>query len=86
MMLALLAAISCGRGVSDPVFSGRSPRIFPDYSDVTVPATIAPLNFTIDNASRLDVTLTGDDSTKGHKTKCKNVWYWNSTRNVLKVA
>ena len=66
MMLALLAAISCGRGVNDPVFSGRSPRIFPDYRDVTVPATIAPLNFTIDNATRLDVTLTGDDSTKLH--------------------
>ena len=22
----------------------------------------------------------------GHKTKCKIVWYWNFTRNVLKVA
>ena len=66
MMLALLAALSCGRGVSDPVFSGRSPRIFPDYRDVTVPATIAPLNFTIDNAARLDVTLTGDDGSTLH--------------------
>ena len=66
LTMALLAALSCGRGVSDPVYSGRSPRIFPDYRDVTVPATIAPLNFTIDNAARLDVTLKGDDSTKLH--------------------
>ena len=66
LTMVLLAALSCGRGVSDPVYSGRSPRIFPDYRDVTVPATIAPLNFTIDNAARLDVTLTGDDSTKLH--------------------
>lgn len=65
-MITLLASLSCGRGVSDAVFSGRSPRIFPDYRDVTIPATIAPLNFTIDNASRLDVTLMGDDGSTLH--------------------
>ena len=83
MMLALLAAISCGRGVSDPVFSGRSPRIFPDYRDVTVPATIAPLNFTIDNATRLDVTLTGDDSTKLHVNGPKAMFPEKAWRKIL---
>lgn len=66
LILVLLAALSCGRGVSDPIYSGRSPRIFPDYRDVTVPATIAPLNFTIDDAVRLDITLTGDDGSTLH--------------------
>ncbi len=66
LMLTLLMALSSGCGVKDPVFSGRSPRIFPDYRDVTVPATIAPLNFTIDNAARIDVTLTGDDGSTLH--------------------
>ena len=45
LMLVLLTALSCGRGLHDPVFSGREPRIFPDYRDVPIPATIAPLNF-----------------------------------------
>lgn len=66
LVLTLLTVLSCGRGVSDPVYSGRSPRIFPDYRDVTVPATIAPLNFSIDKAERLAVTLTGDDGTVLH--------------------
>lgn len=83
MILALLAAISCGRGVSDPVFSGRSPRIFPDYRDVTVPATIAPLNFTIDNVTRLDVTLTGDDSTKLHVNGPKAKFPEKAWRKIL---
>ncbi len=66
LVLALLTVLSCGRDVSDSVYSGRSPRIFPDYRDVTVPATIAPLNFSIDKAERLAVTLTGDDGTVLH--------------------
>ena len=66
LMLVLLTALSCGRGLNDPVFSGREPRIFPDYRDVTIPATIAPLNFTMDKTERVDVTLTGEDGTVLH--------------------
>ena len=60
LVMAALAVISCGRGVQDPVFSGRSPEIVPDDRDVTVPATIAPLDFVLDGTERLAVTLTGE--------------------------
>ena len=60
LVMAALAVLSCGCGVQDPVFSGRSPEIFPDYRDVTVPATIAPLDFVLDGTERLAVTLTGE--------------------------
>lgn len=46
------------------------PPIFPDYTDVTIPAGIAPLNFAVisDNADvkRVDVTVKGDDGSEIH--------------------
>ena len=66
LVLTAFAALSCGHGVSDPIPFGLRPPLFPDYRDVTVPATIAPLNFSVDEATRLDVTLTGDDGTTLH--------------------
>ena len=66
LMAAAFAVLSCGHAVSDPAPFGLAPAIFPDYRDVTVPATIAPLDFSLPEASRLDVTLTGDDGTTLH--------------------
>ena len=66
LILAAFAALSCGRGVTDPVPYGLPPAIFPDYKEVTVPATIAPLDFALGGADKLDVTLTGDDGTTLH--------------------
>ena len=65
-ILATLVTLSCGHKVTDPVPFGLVPVTFPDYRDVTIPASIAPLNFSIDEAERLDVTLTGDDGTTLH--------------------
>lgn len=36
------------------------PAIFPDYKDVTVPCNIAPLNFMVEGASRIQASLTVD--------------------------
>lgn len=39
---------SCNQRLPDVVSRGGSPAIFPDYTDVTIPVNIAPLNFRID--------------------------------------
>ena len=33
--------------------------LFPDYSDVTIPCNIAPLNFRVGNAGEVNVTVKG---------------------------
>jgi hypothetical protein len=38
---------SCTEKINNPIKVDAAPAIFPDYTDVTVPATIAPLNFTV---------------------------------------
>lgn len=38
---------SCSGNLQDPVTSDREPQIFPDYSDITIPPNISPLNFLI---------------------------------------
>lgn len=45
LALALALTVSCGRKTEVAESVGESPQIFPDYSGVTVPANIAPLNF-----------------------------------------
>lgn len=44
----LLFIISCKSGVENFTEVGRGPVIFPDYSGITVPLNIAPLNFKIE--------------------------------------
>ena len=39
--------------------SADSPDIFPDYTDVTIPAGIAPMNFNISGAGQVYVKVTG---------------------------
>ena len=48
----LLAVLACTGNPDrfEPV--GRQPDIYPDYIGVTVPATIAPLDFDIDGQRR----------------------------------
>jgi Tol biopolymer transport system component len=41
---------SCTEKVNNPVKVDAVPAIFPDYTDVSIPATIAPLNFTLNEA------------------------------------
>ena len=45
LLLAVLY-MSCSETVTNPEILSVTPAIFPDYTEVTIPATIAPLNFT----------------------------------------
>ncbi len=42
------------------------PTIFPDYVGVTIPAEIAPLNFSVEGAERVDVTVKGENGGELH--------------------
>ncbi len=55
LLLAFLAAtmFSCQDDFEKPVKSESLPSIFPDYTDVTVPVNIAPLNFKLPGAKRV---------------------------------
>ena len=66
LLSLLLLSAACREEVIDPAPYGLPPDIFPDYNGVTVPATIAPMNFSMDGARLIDVTLTGDDGSTMH--------------------
>lgn len=51
ILLSFLLAVSCAPAVPSDAVDGGSAAIFPDYADVTVPRTIAPLNFRITRGS-----------------------------------
>jgi hypothetical protein len=53
--------VSCKEIVKSPILLTTLPVLSPDYVGVTVPATIAPLNFTINNEkfNLIDVEITG---------------------------
>lgn len=55
---ALLLAVSCGKDITVTEQLDQKPEIFPDYSEVTVPPNIAPLNFSYlgDKPARLIVS------------------------------
>jgi len=59
VLLLTLASCSPRERNSTPV--GSLPDIWPDYVGVTVPATIAPLDFTLPGSDALDVRLTAPD-------------------------
>ena len=63
LVLATLLLAACSPKVRDAAPAGRLPDIWPDYVGVTVPATIAPLDFTLKGAEALDVQLTAPDGT-----------------------
>jgi hypothetical protein len=48
LFIGMPLLISCGDGMKGKIqLIDRSPDIFPDYSDVTIPSNIAPMNFFI---------------------------------------
>ena len=61
----LLFFAGCKENVNSPVMQKSKPAIYPDYVDVTVPATIAPLNFWIktEKYDLIDVVLKSEDQT-----------------------
>jgi len=60
LLVLLLTAISCTESVKYPEKVSQEPVIFPDYTGVTVPSTIAPLNFGMkdEKFEKIDVVLT----------------------------
>lgn len=71
-LLALLLPIltGCGGRPRDVRKVAEPAPIFPDYAGVTVPAEIAPLNFSVKatdgNVQRVDVTVRGADGSELH--------------------
>ena len=63
LLLALFALAACHPKARDAVSIEALPDIYPDYVGVTVPVTIAPLDFTLKGAQALDVQLTAPDGT-----------------------
>lgn len=55
VMLLMLA--SCASRPDDAVHVSHTPKIFPDYTDVTIPVGIAPMNFTMASDYGEDVEM-----------------------------
>ena len=61
ILLVMLVGAGCRPKAHDAVSAGTLPDIYPDYTGVTVPAGIAPLDFSLKGADALDVRLTAPD-------------------------
>ena len=61
ILLLLMAFTDCQEAVKSPVRINDYPTLFPDYTEVTVPSIIAPLNFTMatEKFDAIDVIVTG---------------------------
>ena len=58
LWLMLPLFFSCENAVNEQL-KGELPPIYPDYINVTIPYNIAPLNFVLREAQRMEVTLKG---------------------------
>ena len=67
-IIALLIFSGCREQVESPHRVDTYPPIFPDYVGVTVPMTIAPLNFTVktETFDKIDVKIKGQKSGEIH--------------------
>ena len=68
MLLVLLCACNHPQVPDNAKAEARLPRIYPDYTDVTIPCNICPLNFAVQEASDDVVarfTYPGGDYTYG---------------------
>lgn len=55
--------LGCTPKPHDITYNDELPPIYPDYSDVTIPVNIAPLNFMVRDARAVEVTVTCGDAT-----------------------
>ncbi len=64
--------ISCNSGKTDKTLNAdRKPVIVPDYTDVTIPPNIAPMNFKITEEGK-DFKVTATSGTGGYKIEIKS--------------
>lgn len=61
IIASLLMLMACTPRVKNPVLMDEYPRIYPDYTEVTIPVDIAPLNFNMEDeeVDAVDVTAIG---------------------------
>jgi hypothetical protein len=61
ILISLIILTGCKESVKSPIKVDKFPVLYPDYVGVTVPLTIAPLNFTIktEKFDLIDVEVTG---------------------------
>ena len=64
LVLAALILAACSPKAREAAPAGIRPDIYPDYAGVTVPATIAPLDFSMAGADALDVRIAAPDGTE----------------------
>lgn len=56
----LIGTFGCSSWLEPAVKSKDYPDVFPDYADVTIPCNIAPLNFMVDDAERVQALFRFD--------------------------
>ncbi|MDO4985735.1 MAG: hypothetical protein Q4E48_08565, partial [Prevotella sp.] len=57
---------SCTTSVENAAKVDKQPEIYPDYIGVTIPAEIAPLNFSLADADCVDVVVKGSKGGELH--------------------
>ena len=75
---------SCGNSVNEQMMDDFPP-IYPDYVNVTIPCNIAPLNFMIRDARRMEATLRGHSGNMRFTGKKKIQFPKNRWKNFLKA-
>lgn len=70
-MFAVVGITACNSLPENVVKVHCKPKIYPDYTDVTIPVDIAPLNFYLaGECERLDVTVRGNNGGMLHVNGC----------------
>ena len=66
ILILLFSLCACHQKVVNPTLVNQYPEIFPDYINVTIPSSIAPMNFDyiVSPIERIQVTIIG--SKKGN--------------------
>jgi len=64
ILLALLLSISCSQEPKNATVISETAKIFPDYSNITIPSNIAPLNFRVEEKANKYVAVVSGNSGK----------------------
>ena len=74
LSLLLMTLSACNDKVSPTEIVKEKPTLFPDYVGVTIPATIAPLNFMVrEDYTAIDAVLEGPNSEAIHVQDAKEI-------------
>ena len=67
-LVGILGLLGCSERPENPVKTEELPEIYPDYTGVTIPSDIAPLNFNFadETIDRMDVVAKGSKGGELH--------------------